>query len=283
MIVYLNGRFLPSGEASVSVFDRGFLYGDGLFETIRVDAGRPWLWEAHARRLTEGATALRIALPTDPGQLRAALVELLRLNQLSDAIARISVSRGIGPRGYSIRGCDQPTVVIAVHPAAPFPEAPPAPWRLHTARARLPARDPIAAFKTSSKLVHILARAEAEEAGADEALLLSTDGHVAEASAANLFWLGERGAFTPHPDAGGLAGVTRGFMMGLMRAAGWELQEVLATPDSLRGATGVFLTVSTLGLVEASHLDGNPLARDPRVSGLQAIYRRAVREPLSDG
>ncbi|MGE3308588.1 MAG: aminotransferase class IV [Limisphaerales bacterium] len=279
MIVYLNGRFVASDQAMVSVFDRGFLYGDGLFETMRIDAGHPWLWDAHAHRLSEGAKALRITLPSSPDQLRDALNELLRRNGLTDAIARISISRGAGHRGYSIRGSEQPTVVITVHPAAPFPANPPPPWRLRTAQARLPAGDPFAPFKTASKLLHILARAEAEEAGADEALLLNTSGHIAETSAANLFWIEKHGACTPHPDAGGLAGVTRGFVMGLLRNAGWEVREVLASPDALHAANGVFATVSTQGLVEVSHLDGSPLARDPRIADLQWMYRDAVRAP----
>ena len=112
MMVYLNGRFVPAEQASVSVFDRGFLYGDGLFESVRINAGRPFLWESHVHRLVQGAAALHIVLPIDPGSLHAAVIELLLVNQMSDAIVRISISRGPGPRGYSIRGADSPTVVI---------------------------------------------------------------------------------------------------------------------------------------------------------------------------
>lgn len=277
MMVYLNGRFVPAEQASVSVFDRGFLYGDGLFESVRVDAGRPFLWEAHVHRLVQGAAALHIVLPIDPGSLHAAVIELLRVNQMSDAIVRISISRGPGPRGYSIRGADSPTVVITCHPATPIDGLSTTAWRLHTSRHRVPARDPVAAFKTTNKLTHILARAEAEDAGADEALLLNTDGHLAETSAANLFWLHNQSARTPHLDAGGLAGVTRSFVLALLRASGWETQEVLAKPDALAEASAIFLTVSTLGIIEITHLDQRPVARDPRLTAVRDAYRKAVQ------
>lgn len=277
MIVYLNGRFVPAEQASVSVFDRGFLYGDGLFESVRVYAGRPFLWESHVQRLVQGAAALHIVLPTDPEGLRATVFELLRVNHVSDAIVRISISRGPGPRGYSIRGANSPTLVITCHPAAPIDGLSATAWRLHTSRHRVPARDPVAAFKTTNKLTHILARAEAEAAGADEALLLNTDGHLAETSAANIFWLRDQAAYTPHLDAGGLAGVTRSFVLALLRASGWETQEVLTQPNALVEATCIFLTVSTLGIVEITHLDQRPVARDPRLAAIRDAYRKAIK------
>lgn len=284
MIVYLNGRFVPAEQAAVSVFDRGFLYGDGLFESIRVYDGQPFLWQAHAQRLIQGAAALRIALPTGMDTLRSSLIELLDRNQLTNAVVRISLSRGSGPRGYSIRGADHPTLVMAAHPAAGLAELPALGWTLHTARHRLPARDPVAAFKTASKLTHILARTEAEAAGADEALLLNTDGHVAETSAANVFWLSDCAAFTPRLDAGCLAGVTRGFVLSLLQTHGWETREVLAGPEALLKSEGAFMTVSTLGIVAITQLDGQPIAQHPRLATLREAYVRAIGQPPgSDG
>ena len=276
MIVFLNGRFVPAEQATVSVLDRGFLYGDGLFESVRVYAGQPFLWQAHAQRLVQGAAALRITLPTDLETLRSSLTELLDRNALSNAVVRISLSRGSGPRGYSIRGADQPTLVMAAHPAASLAELPALGWTLHTARHRLPARDPVAAFKTANKLTHILARTEAEDVGADEALLLNTDGHVAETSAANVFWLSDRTAFTPCLDAGCLAGVTRGFVLSLLQTHGWETREVLARPEALRKSEGAFMTVSTLGIVAITSLDGQPIAQHPGLSDLREAYRNAI-------
>lgn len=280
MTVYLNGAFLPDTQASVPVSDRGFLYGDALFETVRAYDGRLFLWDAHMDRLLQGAQALRLRLPETPGQLHAAAAELLRRNQLSNAVLRLTVSRGSGPRGYSIRGAHNPTVVITSHPAPPLTDAIPPAWNLHTARHRLPAGDPVARFKTASKLLHVLARAEAEEAGADEALLLNTDGHLAETSAANLFWIHENTILTPHLDAGGLAGVTRAFVIDLIRTAGWPLHETLAPPTALLNASGAFITVSTLGVVPVASIDNSPLPSHPRIPALHHAYLDAVRREL---
>src|SRR5687768_11022460 len=115
MIVYLNGRFVPEEQACVSIHDRGFLYGDALFETIRIYNGEPFLWQEHMSRLRAGCDALRIK-PAAEEELISCLTELLRLNSLSDAVARISLSRGPGPRGYSPRGADRPTLCIALFP-----------------------------------------------------------------------------------------------------------------------------------------------------------------------
>ena len=282
MIVYLNGRFLPAESATISVFDRGFLYGDGLFESVRVYANHLFLWPDHADRLVRGAAALRLPLPETTDRLREAAEELLRRNQLSDAILRMTVSRGPGPRGYSIRGADTPTVVLAVYPAPALTDTPPPAWRLITSRHRLPAADPVARFKTAHKLLHVLARAEAEEGGADEALLLNTDGHVTETSAANVFWWHDRTLSTPSLDAGGLAGVTRRFVMDQFRAAGWEVREILATPEDLRRASGVFLTLSSWGIVGVRSLDRTPWTEDPRLQEFQRGYRVSVRDAIEN-
>lgn len=276
MTVYVNGNFVPAEQAAVSVFDRGFLYGDGLFESVRVYDGMLVYWDAHAARLQRGAHALRIRIPVPLDQLRESACEILKRNLLANAILRISLSRGPGPRGYSIRGAETPTLVITAHPAPALDATPSTTWRLHTARVRLAARDPIGEFKTTSKLTHILARAEAEDAGADEALLLNTDGHIAESAAANLFWLGSDTAFTPALSSGCLAGVTRGIMLELLAAQGWKISEVLAGPEVLASALAVFTTVSSLGVVEISHLDGRPLPRHPALSTLRAAYQTAI-------
>ncbi|MBL9129395.1 MAG: aminodeoxychorismate lyase, partial [Verrucomicrobiales bacterium] len=281
MTVYLNGAFVPEEAAKVSVFDRGFLLGDGLFETLRVHAGRLVLWPAHADRLERGAAMLRLKLPETTDRLEAAAVELLRRDRLDNAVVRITVSRGPGPRGYSIRGADRPTWVIAAHPAPTFENEAPVVWRLRTSRLRLPAGDPVGAHKTTSKLLHVLARAEAEEGGADEALLLDTNGHVAETSSANVFWFEGKEVRTPSLEAGCLAGVTREFVMERLRSTGWEVREVLATPDRLRRADGMFLTLSSLGIVEVAALDDAALARDPRIATVRDLYRDAVRRSIA--
>jgi len=277
MVVYLNGQFVPEHAAFVSVFDRAFLYGDGLFETIRVYSGAPALWDRHIQRLMAGSRALRLPLPITESELRDRMVELLHRNQLTDAVVRLNLSRGIGKRGYSIRGANQSNLVIAAFPAEPLEVIGAQTWKLHTSNYRLPENDPLASFKTTSKLAHILARAEAEDAGADEALILSTRGAMAECSSANVFWIEEGVIHTPPLAAGGLAGVTRGWLIDLLRTEGWQVGETAAPPDALHRASGVFLTVSSWGLARATHLDGRELGRSPHFDKVLALFRAGLQ------
>src|SRR5688500_3529439 len=117
MIVFLNGEFVPEEQARISIFDRGFLYGDGLFETLRVHRGRIFQWSEHAERLSRGVNTLRIPVAWKPQELRRFAETLLEKNGATDAILRLNVSRGIGPRGYSPQGAEHPTVAMTVHPA----------------------------------------------------------------------------------------------------------------------------------------------------------------------
>ena len=281
MVVYLNGQFVPEQAAYVSVFDRAFLYGDGLFETIRVYSRTPALWDRHIQRLASGAKALRLPLPVPDSELRDIVVELLDRNHLADAVVRLNLSRGIGRRGYSIRGANQPNLVIAAFSAEPLRTFEAKTWRLHTSTYRVPENDPLASFKTTSKLTHVLARAEAEDAGADEALILNTRGYVAESSSANVFWIDHGVVHTPPLAAGGLAGVTRGWLIDLLGAAGWQVRETDVQPEALLRVSSVFLTVSSWGLVRASHLDGRELGRDPQFQGVIDLFRSGLQRGSS--
>lgn len=272
MLAYVNGRILPEEEAVVSVLDRSFLYGDGLFETFRVHCGRPFRWAQHWRRMEQGAVFLKLALPWSETELHAAAVELIERNQMPESILRLTVSRGIGVRGYSIKEATTPFLSMTTHPlSSPAGGAPPL-WRLHTASVRVPAGDRLAQYKTCNKLPQILARAEAESAGCDEAILLNTSGHVAEAASSNLFWFDGDILCTPPLEAGLLAGVTRGVVLELAGKLGWSVREEAAPVSSLISSDGVFLSLSTLGIVEASAIDGQELRRSARIVGLRAAY-----------
>lgn len=262
VLVFLNGRLVPEEQAVVSAFDRGFLYGDGLFETLRVKNGVPLRWDAHWRRLAAGAETLRIKLPFAADYLRAQARELSRQNQLPEAILRLTVSRGVGPRGYSPRGADSPTLVMSLHPAPPLGPAAPQ-WKLHTASLRVPADDALSACKSANKLLHVLARAEAEAAGADDALLLNPLGEVAEASSANLFWVEGGELRTPSLAAGALPGVTRADVIAWAHAHALPVHETTGRPERLRQAEGCFLTLSSLGVVEVIALDNEAVPASP--------------------
>ncbi|MBI1841677.1 MAG: aminotransferase class IV, partial [Verrucomicrobia bacterium] len=205
--VFFNGRIVPEAEARVSVLDRGFLYGDGLFETMRVAHGRVFSWPAHVLRFERGLEILRMRCPFSADSLHASALELIRCCDVSRGLARLSVSRGVGIRGYSARGADHPTVVISVFPSEAGPRAEPLRWRVHVSRQRLLSGQDVSRSKTSSKLVQILARMEAEDAGADEALLLNERGELVEAAGANFFWISDGRVHAPPSDAGALPGV----------------------------------------------------------------------------
>lgn len=274
--VWLNGTFVPADEARVSIFDRSFLYGDGLFETVRVYRNRPFLWAEHLARMHVGAALLKLRVPHGDAELTATATELLARNAQPESLLRLHLSRGVGRRGYSIRGADSPTLVLTQHPVTANDPAQPIRWRLVTSSFRLLAGDPLAAAKTANKLVQILAKAEAEERGADEALLLNSGGHIAEASGSNVFWFAGDTLCTAPLHTGLLAGVTRAFVLSLAARLGWKTEERAAPASSLASADGVFLTTSSLELVPATHLDDAPLRETPRTRQLHEAYQRFV-------
>lgn len=278
--IFLNGVFVPADEARVSVFDRSFLYGDGLFETIRCYEGLPFAWALHLDRLHAGAEFLRLRLPFSDEALLDAALELLRRNGLADAVVRLHVSRGVGRRGYSPAGADAPGVVITTHPAPEVSPERPLKWRLATSPFRVPAGDPLAPFKTGSRLLNVLARQRAEEAGADEALLLDTDGHVAEAASGNVFWHADGIWHTPPTASGALAGVTRRVLMEALAAAEQPCRETLAGPEALLAAEAAVVTASGMEVVRAISLDGRPLAQGSAAEALHRLHRQGVRDAL---
>jgi branched-subunit amino acid aminotransferase/4-amino-4-deoxychorismate lyase len=296
MLILLNGRFVSEEQAVVSVFDRGFLYGDGLFETMRVRNGKPFRWTQHLERLQRGAEFLRIKPPFTADALRAFAHELVARNRMPDSVLRLTLSRGIGLRGYSPRGAEQPVLVMALHPLTGAPGSDSARfearagleggargasfapgWRLVTSSFRLAANDPLARFKTCNKLPQILARAEADAAGADEALLLNASGFMAEASGSNVFWVEGRTVCTPPLESGILPGVTRAAVLEICRSLGLESREGNAAPDTLKSADGVFLSLSSRGVVEARLLDGVALKQSPMTGQIRTAYEGLLR------
>ena len=163
----------------VPVTDRGFLYGDGLFETLRVFRSRPFRLAQHLERLSRGAEYLGIKLPYPPKQLQRFAEELISKNQLTDAILRVTLTRGSGEHGYTPSETHAPTLLMTMQPAPAVDPNQPAQCALLTSTYRLPAADVLASFKTANKLPQVMARREAQLQGADEALMLNTNGEVA--------------------------------------------------------------------------------------------------------
>lgn len=274
MIVFLNGKFVPKNRATISVFDRGFLYGDGLFETLRVVNGKPFRWREHWTRLEAGAKFLKIRLPYRQAAALRHVLALIRKNKMPDSILRLSVSRGVGMRGYSPKGATRPTFAMTLHDAPKPGEV--VQWSLVTSSFRLPAGERLARYKTANKLPQILARAEADASGANEALLVNTDGFVVEGASSNLFWIENRIVCTPPLTGGVLSGVTREVVREICRRLKISFREKNIRPKELKRTSGVFLTLSTLGVVEADFLDGVKLKRSPLVCQVAQKYNELL-------
>ncbi len=276
MICYLNGQFLPVEEATVSVMDRGFLLGDGLFETVPIYQAGLFKWDAHWQRLECGASYLGIPLPCSAIETHAAAVEVIRRNQLSNGVLRITLTRGIGRRGYSPKGAGQPTLAITSHAGPALDGAHLQLWSAITSTIRLPAGGMLNSFKHTSKLPQVLARAEADVAGADEAIMLNTSNELAEGASSNLFWIEGTTICTPPLSAGILAGVTRDFVIELCSGIGLGFEERTASQKALFEAEGSFVTSSGIGIAALVKLDNRPLPTSKVTSRIYDEFCRAV-------
>lgn len=272
MDAFLNGRFVPEEEAVVPVTDRGFLYGDALFETVRVCNRRPFRLAQHLERMTRGAEYLGLKLPFPPKELQRSAAELIARYPANDAVLRVTLTRGSGERGYTPATEHTPTLLITLHPAPPLDPQQPARWSLITSSYRLPASDPLSAFKNGSKLLNVMARREAAARQADEALLLNANGEVAEAAGANLFWIYRDKVCTAPTGRGVLPGITRAVVLEICQTLQLTTNKRVIKRESLRECDAVFLTQSVLGLIEVVSLDGEPVPHSPLVEKLHQAY-----------
>jgi branched-subunit amino acid aminotransferase/4-amino-4-deoxychorismate lyase len=276
MIVFLNGKFLPEAEAVVPLNDRGFLLGDGLFETVRVVQGRPFRLAQHLERLVRGADFLKIKLPFTAKEIQKFAEALIGLNELTEAVLRVTLTRGVGTRGYSTKGADNPTLALTLHPLPPQNGDEPLLWSLITSSFRIPASDALSSFKSTSKILNVLARAEAEEKGADEALLLNANGEVAETAGGNIFWVYQDKICTVPTGRGVLPGITRAVVLEICQALGLETNKRVIKPEMLRNAEGIFVTQSAYGIIPVAAFDGLPVAPSPLVDQIASAYNEML-------
>jgi aminodeoxychorismate lyase len=274
VLVFLNGQFLPEAQAVVPVHDRGFLLGDGLFETMRVAGGKPFRFAQHLERLARGADYLKIKLPFTPKELEKIAAQLIEENKMPDAILRLTLTRGPGGRGYAPDGKSKPTILMTLHSAPPLENR--TEWNLITSSFRIPAADPLSSFKTTSKILHVMARTEAVERGADEALLLNTNGEAAETAGGNLFWIRGKTICTGPAAGGGLPGVTRAVVLEICEALGLETSQRTIKPEALRKSAGLFVTQSALGIVPVAAFDGTTVTPSPLVDQIARAYREML-------
>lgn len=273
MFAFLNGQFLPEEQAVVPINDRGFLLGDGLFETMRVAKGKIFRCAQHLERLSLGANFLKIKLPFTPKELQKFASELIERNHLPDAVLRVTVTRGPGGRGYAISNQDKPTVAITLHA---LPDNLAVEWNLITSSFRIPAADTLASFKTISRVTNIMARAEALDQGADEALLINTNGEVAETASGNLFWIFQDKVCTIPTGRGILPGITRAVVLEICQSLGLQTNKRVIKPEALHNSLGLFVTQSVFGVVPVKSFDGRTVTPSPLVDQIAHTYEELL-------
>jgi branched-chain amino acid aminotransferase len=258
MLVYLNGHFVPREDANVSVYDHGFLYGDGIYETMRAYGGRIFLLTRHLSRLKRSADALALSLPLPVETIGEALKESLTVNKLREAYVRIQVSRGTGEIGLDPALCPAPSLVIMVKPFKDYPaelfENGVAVAVVATRRNHPLALDP--AIKSTNFLNNILAKIESLKAGAYEGIMLNWKGYVAEGTISNIFSVKKGVLHTPHLDTGILDGITRDLVLFLAKKNGIRTRETMLRPSDLYRADECFITNTTIEVMPVTSVDG---------------------------
>ncbi len=279
MTIFLNGQFVPEAQAVVPINDRGFMYGDGLFETMRVVNGRPFRLAQHLERMTRGADFLKIKCPFTPKEMQNFAGQLIEQNQMPEAILRVVLTRGPGERGYTPGAGGKPTVVMSLHAAPPLAAENPVRWSLVTSSIRIPAGDLMASFKTMSKLAQVMARMEAVENGADEALLLNTNGEVVETASGNLFWVSRNRVCTVPTGRGLLPGITRAVVLEICQTLRLPTDQCIIKPEALRNTEGIFITQSAFGIVPVTAFNGELVASSPLVDQIRLAYCEMLTQP----
>ncbi|HKV50944.1 MAG TPA: aminotransferase class IV [Gemmatimonadaceae bacterium] len=254
-LVWIDGRRVDASAAGISPLDRGFTLADGLFETMRAYHGSVFRLDAHLRRLAAGAAVLGIPVAADVPHTVSVAAGVLRGLGWADAALRLTVTRGIGPRGLAPPVPAQPTVVLTVTPLAPREPLSARSVRVSTAPARRNEFAATAGVKTLAYVESVVALAYARGAGADDALFLDTAGHVCEATASNVFVVAGSTLHTPPRECGVLPGITRTAVLELAATIGLVACEDVLTPRDLADADEAFLTSSIRELAPIARVD----------------------------
>jgi branched-chain amino acid aminotransferase len=280
--VWINGKLYDKADAKVSVYDHGLLYGDGVFEGIRVYGGRVFRHKEHIDRLYDSAKAIALAIPLSPENMMAAVEETVRANNKGDGYIRLIVTRGPGTLGLDPRKCD-PQVIVIVDDISLYPrelyenglEVITSSYIRNHPNALNPR------IKSLNYLNNILAKMEAIRAGCLEAIMLNHKGEVAECTGDNLFAVKGGTLRTPPTDAGILEGITRDFVIGLAKRAGIPFAEAALTRHDIYVADELFLTGTAAEVIAVTKVDDRVIGagkQGPITRQLREMFQKAVRD-----
>jgi branched-chain amino acid aminotransferase len=290
MKVYINGKFRDEADATISVFDHGLLYGDGIFEGIRAYNGRVFKLKEHIDRLFYSAKAILLELPMSHADLMKAVVDTCRQNDVRDGYIRLVITRGVGTLGLNPNRCKNPSVIIIagkiqLYPAELYDKGMDI-ITVPTVRNLHSALNP--AIKSLNYLNNILAKIEANNSGCEEAVMLNAEGFVAECTGDNLFIVKENQVLTPPLTAGALYGITRRVVLDLARELGLQTAEPNLTRYDLFNAEECFLKGTGAELVPVVRIDGRVIGTGkpgPITQRLVSQYRALTKmsgEPIYD-
>jgi len=279
-MIYMNNRLVPKGKAVVSVFDHGFLYGDGIYETLRVYDGVAFKINEHIERLLSSASMIGLTIPKSPEKIKDAVYKTVRANKHKDAVVRITVSRGPGPLGLDVSLCPVPTFVIISNEFKPYPRA----YHqkgiriaiVNTRRNFHKALDP--RIKSLNFLNNILAKQEAKEMGALEAIMLNYRGDITEGTVSNVFFIKDDVLCTPSLRTGILNGITRATILEIARGLNLDTKEGHFKPDDIFKANEVFISNTTMEVMPVSAVNDTKIADVPgRITRkLREAHKKAV-------
>ena len=282
-IVYAGGAFGPSRAAGVSVFDHGLLYGDGIFEGIRAYNARVFKLERHVERLFDSAKAIRLEIPMTRDEIAQLVLDTCRRNDIVDGYIRLVVTRGAGDLGIDPRSCPQPDVIVIARPVPALYGQKRHGITVVTTTFRRHAPDVLSpSIKSLNYLNNILARIEANDRGADEALFLDQTGYVAEATVDNFFIVVDRTLMTP-PTATNLKGITRETVLELAAELGIRIEERPFTLFDVWTAREAFMCGTMAEIVPVAMVDGRVIGHGghatpgPMTARIAAAYERLVR------
>jgi len=280
-IIYFNGHLVPRVEAKLSPFDHGFLYGYGLFETMRAYEGHIFRLDRHLTRLRCSAESLGLRSMLDAFDLENACVETLQANKLKDARLRLTITAGEGDMTPDLNTCSNLTVLVAAKHFVPLPpERYEQGFKAALSFLRRDSQSPLSRLKCTCYVSNILARMEAKAAGCDEAIMLNELDYVAEGSTANIFLVSEGELSTPSLESGILPGITREAVLEIARDLNIKTVERQVELGELSRAEEAFVTNSIIEIMPLTWFNGEPIGTGKPgklTRNLMAAYKKLVK------